>query len=62
MFFVYQDELQTTNRSYENQLSMMSEHLAGMNETLTSQKDEIDELKQQLTQKSSSKVVFSFFF
>jgi len=50
------DELQTTNRSYESQLSMMSEHLAGMNETLTSQKDEIDELKRQLTQKSSLKI------
>ena len=37
---------------------MMSEHLAGMNETLTSQKDEIDELKRQLTQKSSLKVRF----
>ncbi|XP_005100961.1 protein phosphatase 1 regulatory subunit 21 [Aplysia californica] len=48
------DELQTTTRSYEGQLSMMSEHLAGMNEKLAQQKDEIDELKQQLTQKSSS--------
>ncbi|CAG5123238.1 unnamed protein product [Candidula unifasciata] len=48
------DELQTTTRSYEGQLSMMSEHLAGMNEKLAQQKDEIDELKQQLTLKSSS--------
>ena len=45
---VKQDELQTTTKSYEGQLSMMSEHLAGMNEKLTSQKDEIDELKYQL--------------
>ena len=43
-----QDELQTTTRSYEGQLSMMSEHLAGMNEKLTTQKDEIDILKYQL--------------
>ncbi|CAL1533859.1 unnamed protein product [Lymnaea stagnalis] len=48
------DELQTTTRSYEGQLSMMSEHLAGMNEKLAQQKDEIDELKQHLTQKGSS--------
>lgn len=40
-----QDELQTTAKSYEGQLSMMSEHLAGMNEKLAQQKDEIDELR-----------------
>lgn len=44
------DELQTTTRSYEGQLSMMSEHLAAMNERLTSQKDEIDLLRYQLQQ------------
>uniref|UniRef100_A0A0B6YWD3 Protein phosphatase 1 regulatory subunit 21 n=1 Tax=Arion vulgaris TaxID=1028688 RepID=A0A0B6YWD3_9EUPU len=55
------DELQTTTRSYEGQLSMMSEHLAGMNEKLTQQKDEIDELRQQLTLKASaSKTVKKF--
>ncbi|KAK2153779.1 hypothetical protein LSH36_286g01011 [Paralvinella palmiformis] len=42
------DELQTTTRSYEGQLSMMSEHLAAINEKLTTQKDEIDVLKYQL--------------
>ncbi|ELT99452.1 hypothetical protein CAPTEDRAFT_222323 [Capitella teleta] len=41
------DELQTTTKSYEGQLSMMSEHLANMNEKLTTQKDEIDALKYQ---------------
>ncbi|XP_052823648.1 protein phosphatase 1 regulatory subunit 21 [Octopus bimaculoides] len=41
------DELATTTRSYEGQLRMMSEHLASMNEKLTTQKDEIDELKMQ---------------
>ena len=40
-----QDELQTTTRSYESQLSMMSEHLCSMNEKLTAQKDQIDALK-----------------
>ncbi|XP_069115065.1 protein phosphatase 1 regulatory subunit 21-like [Argopecten irradians] len=41
------DELQTTTKSYEGQLSMMSEHLASMNEKLAQQKDEIDELRTQ---------------
>jgi protein phosphatase 1 regulatory subunit 21 len=45
----FQDELQTTTKSYEGQLSMMSEHLAGMNEKLTQQKDEIDDLRSQLS-------------
>lgn len=53
------DELTTTTRSYEGQLSMMSEHLASMNEKLTSQKDEIDELTMQISmvkgQKKSKK-------
>ncbi|XP_041351429.1 protein phosphatase 1 regulatory subunit 21-like [Gigantopelta aegis] len=47
------DELQTTSRSYDGQLSMMSDHLAGMNEKLTQQKDEIDDLKMQLQSASS---------
>ena len=50
-FWFLQDELQTTTRSYEGQLSMMSEHLAGMNEKLTTQKEEIDMLKYQLNNK-----------
>ncbi|KAL3874086.1 hypothetical protein ACJMK2_037149 [Sinanodonta woodiana] len=49
------DELQTTTRSYEGQLSMMSEHLAGMNDKLAKQKDEIDDLKSQLSQSKASK-------
>ena len=48
-----QDELQTTTRSYEGQLSMMSEHLAGMNEKLAQQKDEIDDLRAQQAQNKS---------
>ncbi|XP_072031311.1 protein phosphatase 1 regulatory subunit 21-like [Amphiura filiformis] len=46
------DELQTTTRSYEGQLSMMSEHLCGMNDKLTKQKDEIDALKLSIKQPS----------
>ncbi|XP_029031166.1 protein phosphatase 1 regulatory subunit 21 [Betta splendens] len=40
-----QDELATIKRSYEDQLSMMSDHLCSMNETLTKQREEIDTLK-----------------
>ncbi|XP_065307758.1 protein phosphatase 1 regulatory subunit 21-like isoform X3 [Dermacentor albipictus] len=39
------DEMRSTVRSYEDQLSTMSEHLASMNEKLTQQKDEIDALR-----------------
>uniref|UniRef100_A0A8B9J8P9 Protein phosphatase 1 regulatory subunit 21 n=1 Tax=Astyanax mexicanus TaxID=7994 RepID=A0A8B9J8P9_ASTMX len=35
----------TTKRSYEDQLSMMSDHLCSMNETLSKQREEIDTLK-----------------
>ncbi|XP_059929326.1 protein phosphatase 1 regulatory subunit 21 [Gadus macrocephalus] len=40
-----QDDLTTTKRSYEDQLSMMSDHLCSMNETLSKQREEIDTLK-----------------
>ncbi|XP_065347282.1 protein phosphatase 1 regulatory subunit 21 [Cloeon dipterum] len=46
-----QEELHTTTTNYESQLSMMSEHLANMNEKLAVQKDEIDQLKYQLKNK-----------
>lgn len=46
-----QGELLTTTTNYETQLSMMSEHLANMNEKLTVQKDEIDQLNYQLKTK-----------
>ncbi|TKS85428.1 Protein phosphatase 1 regulatory subunit 21 [Collichthys lucidus] len=52
-----QDELTTTKRSYEDQLSMMSDHLCSMNETLSKQKEEIDTLK--LGSKSAAAVVVS---
>ncbi|XP_063300002.1 protein phosphatase 1 regulatory subunit 21 isoform X1 [Pelobates fuscus] len=48
-----QDELITTKRSYEDQLSMMSDHLCIMNETLSKQREEIDTLK--MTGKGNSK-------
>eukprot|EP00057_Strongylocentrotus_purpuratus_P028224 XP_011682698.1 PREDICTED: protein phosphatase 1 regulatory subunit 21-like [Strongylocentrotus purpuratus] len=49
------DELQTTTKNYESQLSMMSEHLCSMNEKLTSQKDEIDALKLSMKQQHGKK-------
>nr|XP_023413023.1 protein phosphatase 1 regulatory subunit 21 isoform X2 [Loxodonta africana] len=48
-----QDELTTTKRSYEDQLSMMSDHLCSMNETLSKQREEIDTLK--MASKGNSK-------
>ncbi|XP_040309731.1 protein phosphatase 1 regulatory subunit 21 isoform X2 [Herpailurus yagouaroundi] len=48
-----QDELTTTKRSYEDQLSMMSDHLCSMNETLSKQREEIDTLK--MSSKGNSK-------
>ncbi|XP_077341730.1 protein phosphatase 1 regulatory subunit 21 [Lithobates pipiens] len=48
-----QDELITTKRSYEDQLSMMSDHLCVMNETLSKQREEIDTLK--MASKGNSK-------
>jgi hypothetical protein len=42
---LFKDEVLTTKNSYQIQLDMMSDHLCGMSEKLTSQKDEIDALK-----------------
>jgi protein phosphatase 1 regulatory subunit 21 len=47
------EEAQTTSLNYENQLSLMSEHLANMNDKLTNQTDEIERLKYELTNKKS---------
>ncbi|XP_044730017.1 protein phosphatase 1 regulatory subunit 21-like isoform X2 [Chrysoperla carnea] len=46
-----QEELSTTSHNYELQLSTMSEHLANMNETLTKQCDEIQQLEYNLALK-----------
>jgi protein phosphatase 1 regulatory subunit 21 len=40
-----EEELTMTTHSYKAQLSMMSEHLCGLNDKLTSKQDEIDALK-----------------
>ena len=45
LIFFLKDELETTKRSYEEQLRTLTDHLCGMNEKLTLQKDEIDTLK-----------------
>ncbi len=60
MFMFIQDDLETTKRSYEDQIKMLSDHLCVMNDTLTSQKDEIDLLKNTTTNppKSSMKRPF----
>ena len=42
---VIKEEAKTTSVNYENQLSLMSEHLANMNDKLTKQTDEIERLK-----------------
>lgn len=47
------EEMNTTVLNYEMQLSMMSEHLAGMNEKLTTRTDEINTLKYKLENKKS---------
>uniref|UniRef100_A0A8C2P3F1 Protein phosphatase 1 regulatory subunit 21 n=1 Tax=Capra hircus TaxID=9925 RepID=A0A8C2P3F1_CAPHI len=39
------EEITDTKKSYEDQLSMMSDHLCSMNETLSKQREEIDTLK-----------------
>lgn len=46
-----QEELSTISQNYEVQLSMMSEHLASVNEKLTSQSEEIENLHYQLNNK-----------
>lgn len=48
-------DAKTTSLNYEDQLSMMSEHLANMNDRLTNQTDEIDRLKYELSNKKPSK-------
>jgi len=45
------EELMTNVTNYESQLSMMSEHLANMNDKLAQQKDEIDSLRMNHTNK-----------
>lgn len=42
------DELATTTKVYEEQIGMMSDHLASLNKQLSSQNEQIDKLQQQL--------------
>lgn len=49
------EELSTVCQNYEVQLSMMSDHLASVNEKLAQQSEEIDNLKYQLNNKVRSK-------
>ena len=37
--------MQTTESNYQSQINALSDHLAGMNDTLAKQRDEIDSLK-----------------
>ncbi|XP_065051995.1 protein phosphatase 1 regulatory subunit 21-like isoform X1 [Rhopilema esculentum] len=53
-----EDDLETTKRSYEDQIKMLSDHLCGMNDKLTSQKDQIDLLKTATPSKGSNKLGF----
>jgi len=50
-----QEESTTTASNYEAQLSTMSEHLAIMNEKLAQQKETIDQLEYQITNKKKGK-------
>lgn len=50
-----QDELQTTKKNYDAQLSSMSEALAAMNDSITRQQDHIEELKLQLKEAKKGK-------
>lgn len=49
------EEMKTTATNYEMQLSMMSEHLANMNDKLSSQAEEISNLKYDLNNKGKKK-------
>ncbi|CAG9105932.1 unnamed protein product [Plutella xylostella] len=42
-----EEELHSTSRNYEEQMSVLTEHVAGMNDQLARQHDQIQELKQQ---------------
>ncbi|TRY62603.1 hypothetical protein TCAL_08211, partial [Tigriopus californicus] len=52
---VLKEEVDTTAANYEGQLSLMTEHVARMNEKLTMKTDEIDSLKYELSHKGKKK-------
>ena len=43
--YLVQDELSTTKDNYESQISVMSDHICSLNETITKQRDEMELLK-----------------
>ncbi|CAG0916752.1 unnamed protein product [Notodromas monacha] len=53
------EELDTTSKNYEDQLSLMSEHLAQLNDRLTRQTDEIEELRAEMSSSKILRVIFS---
>ena len=40
-----QDELSITKDNYDNQISVMSDHICSLNETITKQRDEMELMK-----------------
>ncbi|KAJ2942043.1 hypothetical protein O0L34_g10961 [Tuta absoluta] len=44
-----EEELHSTSHNYEEQMSVLTEHVAGLNDQLTRQHDEIEHLRHQLT-------------
>ena len=49
------EEVATTTNSYDGQLSLMTEHLAVMNDKVSSKTDEINTLKSQLSNKKNQR-------
>lgn len=46
--FSQEEELHSTSHNYEEQMSVLTEHVAGLNEQLARQHDEIQQLKHTL--------------
>ncbi|CAG4931143.1 unnamed protein product [Parnassius apollo] len=46
-----EEELHSTSHNYEQQMSVLTEHVAGLNEQLAKQHDQIEQLKHQLSTK-----------
>lgn len=52
---ILRDEMGLTTSNYEGQLSLMSEHVASINDKIASQTDQIERLKYELAQKNNGK-------
>ncbi|XP_063628128.1 protein phosphatase 1 regulatory subunit 21 [Cydia splendana] len=46
-----EEELHSTSHNYEEQMSVLTEHVAGLNEQLAHQHDQIDQLKHQMSRR-----------